>query len=174
MARDFDVVVLGAGAAGLFCAMRAGQRGRRVLLLEHADAVGKKSLLADVRAFETASRAGKYYESFNVNSKNYMDTSKGTRAFIGEATRGGAFSMRGAPVVGGAGSTLGTARGVGGAVATSMATFAKGSAAPIGSCSVALARAGWGFPPLTPTTTRPTIRSTAPAAASASFLRDLV
>jgi hypothetical protein len=44
--RDFDVVVLGAGAAGLFCAMRAGQRGRRVLLLDHADAPGKKILIS--------------------------------------------------------------------------------------------------------------------------------
>jgi predicted Rossmann fold flavoprotein len=42
----FDVVVLGAGAAGLFCAMRAGQRGRRVLLLDHAEAAGKKILIS--------------------------------------------------------------------------------------------------------------------------------
>jgi len=42
----FDAIVLGAGAAGLFCAMRAGQRGRRVLLLEHADAPGKKILIS--------------------------------------------------------------------------------------------------------------------------------
>jgi hypothetical protein len=46
------------------------------------DAPGKKNLLADVRAFDAASRAGKYYESFNVNSKNFMDKSTGTRAFI--------------------------------------------------------------------------------------------
>ena len=42
----FDVVVLGAGAAGLFAAMRAGQRGRRVLLLDHADEAGKKILIS--------------------------------------------------------------------------------------------------------------------------------
>ncbi len=42
----FDVVVLGAGAAGLFAAMRAGQRGRRVLLLDHAEAAGKKILIS--------------------------------------------------------------------------------------------------------------------------------
>jgi predicted Rossmann fold flavoprotein len=42
----FDVVVLGAGAAGLMCAMRAGQRGRRVLLLDHAEAPGKKILIS--------------------------------------------------------------------------------------------------------------------------------
>src|SRR5580704_14648403 len=44
--RDFDVIVAGAGAAGLMCAIRAGQRGRRVLLLEHADKVGKKILIS--------------------------------------------------------------------------------------------------------------------------------
>ena len=44
--KDFDVVVLGAGAAGLFAAMRAGQRGRRVLLLDHADEPGRKILIS--------------------------------------------------------------------------------------------------------------------------------
>ena len=43
---QFDVVVIGAGAAGLFAAMRAGQRGRRVLLLDHADEPGKKILIS--------------------------------------------------------------------------------------------------------------------------------
>jgi predicted Rossmann fold flavoprotein len=42
----FDVLVIGAGAAGLMCALRAGQRGRRVLLLDHADKVGKKILIS--------------------------------------------------------------------------------------------------------------------------------
>ena len=42
----FDVVILGAGAAGLMCALTAGQRGRRVLLLEHADQVGSKILIS--------------------------------------------------------------------------------------------------------------------------------
>jgi predicted Rossmann fold flavoprotein len=37
-----DVIVIGGGAAGLFCAIEAGKRGRRVLVLEHADRVGKK------------------------------------------------------------------------------------------------------------------------------------
>ena len=44
--RTFDVVIAGAGAAGLMCAIRAGQRGRKVLLLEHADKVGKKILIS--------------------------------------------------------------------------------------------------------------------------------
>ena len=42
----FDVIVIGAGAAGLMCAMTAGARGRRVLLLDHADEVGKKILIS--------------------------------------------------------------------------------------------------------------------------------
>ncbi len=46
MNNNFDVVVLGAGAAGLFAAMRAGQRGRRVLLLDHAEEPGKKILIS--------------------------------------------------------------------------------------------------------------------------------
>jgi predicted Rossmann fold flavoprotein len=40
--REWDVIVVGGGAAGLFCAFHAGRRGRRVLVLEHAERVGKK------------------------------------------------------------------------------------------------------------------------------------
>ncbi len=42
----YDAIVLGGGAAGLFCAALAGQRGRRVLVLERSDAVGKKILIS--------------------------------------------------------------------------------------------------------------------------------
>ena len=42
MARQFDVVILGAGAAGMMAAIRAGQRGRTVLVLDHAKAPGEK------------------------------------------------------------------------------------------------------------------------------------
>ena len=42
MTQTFDAVVIGAGAAGLFCAARAGQRGLKVLLLDHADKVAEK------------------------------------------------------------------------------------------------------------------------------------
>lgn len=38
----WDVIIVGAGAAGLMCALTAGRRGRKVLLLEHNDRVGKK------------------------------------------------------------------------------------------------------------------------------------
>lgn len=43
---QFDVLVLGAGAAGLMCAARAGQQGRRVLVIEGADQPGKKILIS--------------------------------------------------------------------------------------------------------------------------------
>jgi len=42
----FDAVVLGAGAAGMMCAMSAGRRGRRVLLLEHGARAGAKILIS--------------------------------------------------------------------------------------------------------------------------------
>ena len=45
-ARSFDVLVLGAGAAGLMCAAQAGQRGRRVALLEHNAQPGRKILIS--------------------------------------------------------------------------------------------------------------------------------
>ncbi len=43
---QYDVIVAGGGAAGLMCALGAGRRGRRVLVLEHADKVGKKILIS--------------------------------------------------------------------------------------------------------------------------------
>jgi len=46
MIRTFDAIVLGAGAAGLMCAIEAGKRGRSVLLLERADRIGKKILIS--------------------------------------------------------------------------------------------------------------------------------
>lgn len=39
---NYDVIIIGAGAAGLFCAGRAGARGKRVLLLDHAKKPGEK------------------------------------------------------------------------------------------------------------------------------------
>ena len=45
-AVNYDAIVLGAGGAGLMCAATAGQRGRRVLLLDHAEEPGKKILIS--------------------------------------------------------------------------------------------------------------------------------
>jgi predicted Rossmann fold flavoprotein len=44
--NKFDVVVLGAGAAGMMCAFEAGRRGQRVLLLDHGEKVGRKILIS--------------------------------------------------------------------------------------------------------------------------------
>ena len=44
--QKVDVVILGAGAAGMMCAIEAGRRGRRVILLDHAERVGKKILIS--------------------------------------------------------------------------------------------------------------------------------
>jgi hypothetical protein len=41
-----DVIIIGAGAAGLLCAIQAGKRGRRVTLIEHAEKPGKKILIS--------------------------------------------------------------------------------------------------------------------------------
>ena len=43
---EYDVIILGAGAAGLMCAISAGRRGRRVLVLDHAAEVGAKILIS--------------------------------------------------------------------------------------------------------------------------------
>ena len=43
---DTDVLVIGGGAAGLFCALTAGRRGRRVRVIEHANRCGKKILMS--------------------------------------------------------------------------------------------------------------------------------
>lgn len=44
--KIFDVIIIGAGAAGLMCAIEAGKRGRRVLVVDHTNKVGKKILMS--------------------------------------------------------------------------------------------------------------------------------
>lgn len=44
--QHYDAIILGAGGAGLMCAAIAGQRGRKVLLIDHADKPGKKILIS--------------------------------------------------------------------------------------------------------------------------------
>src|SRR5688572_6308752 len=46
MTQSYDVIILGAGAAGLMCASQAGQRGRRALVLEQSEKPGKKILIS--------------------------------------------------------------------------------------------------------------------------------
>jgi len=42
----YDVIILGGGAAGLMCALTAGQQGKRVLVLEVSNKIGKKILMS--------------------------------------------------------------------------------------------------------------------------------
>jgi predicted Rossmann fold flavoprotein len=46
VAESFDALVIGGGAAGLMCAIAAGRRGKRVLVVEHANRIGKKILMS--------------------------------------------------------------------------------------------------------------------------------
>ncbi|RPI14635.1 MAG: NAD(P)/FAD-dependent oxidoreductase [Ignavibacteriae bacterium] len=46
MSNNFEVIVIGAGAAGLFCAIEAGKRGRKVLVIEREEKAGKKILIS--------------------------------------------------------------------------------------------------------------------------------
>lgn len=62
----FDAIILGAGGAGLMCAAVAGQRGRRVLLLDHADAPGKKILISG------GGRCN--FTNINAGPDNYLST----------------------------------------------------------------------------------------------------
>jgi len=43
---NYDVIIIGGGAAGLFCAIEAGKRGRRVLVVEHNSEVGRKIIIS--------------------------------------------------------------------------------------------------------------------------------
>ena len=42
MTEKYDVIVIGAGAAGMMCAIETGKRGRKVLLVDHAKKIGEK------------------------------------------------------------------------------------------------------------------------------------
>src|SRR6202043_1171993 len=46
MTEAFDTLIVGAGAAGLICAIEAGKRGRRAAVLERAERIGKKILIS--------------------------------------------------------------------------------------------------------------------------------
>ena len=46
MTKKYDCIVVGGGAAGLMCSATLGQRGRKVLVIDHANRVGKKILMS--------------------------------------------------------------------------------------------------------------------------------
>ena len=62
--KNFDVVIIGAGAAGLMCAIEAGKRGRRVLVIDHANMVGKKILMSG------GGRCN--FTNYNIEAQHYL------------------------------------------------------------------------------------------------------
>jgi predicted Rossmann fold flavoprotein len=60
----FDVIVIGAGAAGMMCAAQAGQRGRRVLLIDHAKKIGERIRISGGGRCNFTNR--------NVGAENYL------------------------------------------------------------------------------------------------------
>ncbi|ARV71337.1 NAD(P)/FAD-dependent oxidoreductase [Vibrio campbellii] len=64
MSKKFDVVVIGAGAAGLMCAAEAGKRGRSVLVLDHAKKPGRKILISG------GGRCN--FTNYDVTANNYL------------------------------------------------------------------------------------------------------
>jgi predicted Rossmann fold flavoprotein len=67
-AEQYDVVVIGGGAAGMFCAITAGKRGKRVLLLEHNERVGKK--------IEISGGGRCNFTNINASAQNYLSANK--------------------------------------------------------------------------------------------------
>ncbi len=64
MSKKFDVVIIGAGAAGLMCAAEAGKRGRKVLLVDHAKKPGRKILISG------GGRCN--FTNYDVSASNYL------------------------------------------------------------------------------------------------------
>lgn len=64
MSEKFDVVIIGAGAAGLMCAAQAGRRGRRVLVLDHGKKPGRKILISG------GGRCN--FTNYDVSAHNYL------------------------------------------------------------------------------------------------------
>lgn len=64
MSEKFDVVIIGAGAAGLMCAAEAGKRGRKVLVLDHAKKPGRKILISG------GGRCN--FTNYDVSANNYL------------------------------------------------------------------------------------------------------
>jgi predicted Rossmann fold flavoprotein len=61
---DYNIIIIGAGAAGLMCAIEAGGRGRKVLVLEYAEKIGKKILISG------GGRCN--FTNLNVKSENFL------------------------------------------------------------------------------------------------------
>ena len=64
--HHFDVVVIGAGAAGLMCAIEAGKRARKVLVIDHANKAGKKILMSG------GGRCN--FTNYSIDAENYLSS----------------------------------------------------------------------------------------------------
>lgn len=64
MNKEFQVIIIGAGAAGLMCAITAAKRGRKVLLLDHANKLGKKILMSG------GGRCN--FTNYSIETENYL------------------------------------------------------------------------------------------------------
>ena len=62
--QNFDVIIIGASASGLMCAIEAGKRGRTVLVLDHANKAGKKILMSG------GGRCN--FTNYDISSENYI------------------------------------------------------------------------------------------------------
>ncbi len=62
--HQYDVVIIGAGASGLMCAIEAGKRGRKVLVIDHANKAGKKILMSG------GGRCN--FTNYSVEAENYL------------------------------------------------------------------------------------------------------
>lgn len=62
--KNYDVLIIGASASGLMCAIEAGKRGRKVMILDHADKVGKKILISG------GGRCN--FTNYNISAEHYL------------------------------------------------------------------------------------------------------
>ena len=62
--KKVDVIIIGASASGLMCAIEAAKRGRHVLVLDHANKAGKKILMSG------GGRCN--FTNYNINSENFI------------------------------------------------------------------------------------------------------
>jgi len=100
---EFDAIVLGAGAAGLFCASVAGQRGRRVLVIDHAEKLGEKIRISGGGRCNFTNRDTRIENMLSLNPhfaksalsrytpKNFIDLVKSHRIGFHEKHRGQLF-----------------------------------------------------------------------------------
>ena len=68
MNRNFDVVVIGAGAAGLMCAIEAGKRNKKVLIIEHSSKIAEKIRISGGRRCN--------FTNIYSNSENFLSNNK--------------------------------------------------------------------------------------------------